>query len=419
MEWEEDLANPGETVKLKIKTFDRYIITGCYSKNKKRNHSWENIFMEKRKLTIFNIFILSSFSIYAEMIKEGFLISGIKIDEAYKNEILLEEESYKIDESSFYNCVYKLQNTNNKNSNVSFSINVKTAPWGGRNYCETLLPENFMILVNNTKIQFTYKNPEMLLNDNEVYTRGSYSFDTSGDIIFSIEFEPNELKTLEVSYSTIHSSSDSAILYQILFSQNIKHSLDYKRRITIYNSTEDTYISKITTFRDNNPTGYNEKQILDIYNNYIDTSEIDFERKKSELVLNFQESDSARIFFCLTVFMNSCYPSQDYNFYSDSIVFSSTLNIYLSQSIIPKLNLYFLNNKQLQLLRNSFYALHGYSFKNPQLTEFYIENLSTYSELLNKGFDEKSFNDIEKKNLELIRELENMKEPLLLSEYLE
>ncbi len=45
--------------------------------------------MEKRKLTIFIIFILSSFSIYAEMIKEGFLISGIKIDEAYKNEILL------------------------------------------------------------------------------------------------------------------------------------------------------------------------------------------------------------------------------------------------------------------------------------------------------------------------------------------
>ena len=374
--------------------------------------------MVKRKITIFIFFILSSFSIYAEMIKEGFLISGIKIDEAYKNEILLEEESYKIDESSFYNCVYKLQNTNNKNSNVSFSINVKTAPWGGRNYCETLLPENFMILVNNTKIQFTYKNPEMLLNDNEVYTRGSYSFDTSGDIIFSIEFEPNELKTLEVSYSTIHSSSDSAILYQILFSQNIKHSLDYKRKITIYNSTEDTYISKITTFRDNNPTGYNEKQILDIYNNYIDTSEIDFERKKSELVLNFQESDSARIFFCLTVFMNSCYPSQDYNFYSDSIVFSSTQNINLSQSIIPKLNLYFLNNKQLQLLRNSFFALHGYAFKNSELTEFYTENLPNYSELVKKGFDEKSFNEIEKKNIELIRELENIKEPILLSDYL-
>ena len=33
----------------------------------------------------------------------------------------------------------------------------------------------------------------------------------------------------------------------------------------------------------------------------------------------------------------------------------------------------------------------------------------SYSELLNKGFDEKSFNDIEKTNIELIRELENMK----------
>mgnify|MGYP006376384925 FL=1 len=374
--------------------------------------------MEKRKLTIFIIFILSSFSIYAEMIKEGFLISGIKIDEAYKNEILLEEESYKVDESSFYNCVYKLRNTNNKNSNIAFSINIKTTPWGGRNYCETLLPENFTILVNKTDMPFTYKNPEMLLDDNEIFKKGTYVFETTGDVIFSIEFKPNELKTIEVSYSTIHSSSDSAILYQILFSQNIKHSLDYKRKITMYNSTEDTYISKITTFRDNNPTGYNEKQILDIYNNYIDTSEIDFERKKSELVLNFQESDSARIFFCLTVFMNSCYPSQDYNFYSDSIVFSSTQNINLSQSIIPKLNLYFLNNKQLQLLRNSFFALHGYAFKNPELTDFYTENLPKYSELVKKGFDEKSFNEIEKKNIELIRELENAKESILLSDFL-
>lgn len=116
--------------------------------------------------------------------------------------------------------------------------------------------------------------------------------------------------------------------------------------------------------------------------------------------------------------MNSCYPSQNYNFYSDSIVFSSTQNINLSQSIIPKLNLYFLNNKQLQLLRNSFFALHGYAFKNPELTEFYTENLPKYSELVKKGFDEKSFNEIEKKNIDLIRELENIKEPILLSDYL-
>ena len=55
---------------------------------------------------------------------------------------------------------------------------------------------------------------------------------------------------------------------------------------------------------------------------------------------------------------------------------------------------------------------------NSELTEFYTENLPKYSELVKKGFDEKSFNEIEKKNIELIRELENIKEPILLSDYL-
>ena len=47
------------------------------------------------------------------------------------------------------------------------------------------------------------------------------------------------------------------------------------------------------------------------------------------------------------------------------------------------------------MLRNSFFALHGYALKNPELTEFYTENLPKYSELVKKGFDEKSFNEID------------------------
>ena len=77
-----------------------------------------------------------------------------------------------------------------------------------------------------------------------------------------------------------------------------------------------------------------------------------------------------------------------------------------------------MNRIQLSILRNAFYALHGYNFKNNELKEFFFNNLDGYSELVKKGFDEKSFNEIEKKNIELIRELENIKEPILLSDYL-
>ena len=374
--------------------------------------------MEKRKVTVFILCIFSLFSLYAEITKEGFSISGMRIETSFQNETLLEEETYTINEDFLYYCVYKLRNTSKKSNNISFSINVKTAPWGGRNYCETLLPENFTILVNNEKVHFAYKNEEATLNYDEVFTRGTYSFDNSGDVIFTVNFEPKELKTLEISYTVNLSSSISDILYEVYFAQNIKHSPDYKRKISIHNQMEEEYTSRITVCKDGIPTGYNEKSILDIYDNYIDSSEIVFERRDKELILHFTESDSVGILIYLSVFLYLGNPAADYQFRSGSIEFNSIPKIVLSQTVIPKLNLYFLNNRQLWLLRNSFYALHGYAFKDSELNEFFLENLAGYHDLMKQGFDENSFNEIERKNIELIREMENMTTPLSFSNYL-
>ena len=181
---------------------------------------------------------------------------------------------------------------------------------------------------------------------------------------------------------------------------------------------EEEYTSRITVCKDGIPTGYNEKSILDIYDNYIDSSEIVFERRDKELILHFTESDSVGILIYLSVFLYLGNPAADYQFRSGSIEFDSISEIVLSQTVIPKLNLYFLNNRQLWLLRNSFYALHGYAFKNLELTEFFLDNLKGYRNLMKQGFDENSFNEIERKNIELIREMENMTEPLILSDYL-
>ncbi len=375
--------------------------------------------MEKRKITVFVLCMFSLFSLYAEITKEGFTISGIRIDTPLQNETLLEEESYTINEDSLYHCVYKLRNASTKSNNMSFSINVTTAPWGGANYCETLLPEDFTVLVNNEKVHFTYKNEEAVLKGQDIFKRGMYEHGTTGDIIFSLEMKPNELKTLEISYTVSLASSIPSIVYEVYFAQNIRRSPDYKRKISVHNPMGEVFISRIVAFQDGNPPGYNRKTILDVYDNYIDSSEIVFERRDKEVVLNFTGSDSVRMVIHLSVFIEYNNPASDCKFHSGSIELYSVPRIVLSQIVIPKLNLYFLNNRQLWLLRNAFYAVHGYAFKDPELTEFFLENLKGYRDLMKQGFDEKSLNEIEWKNIELIRKMENMKEPVILSDWLE
>lgn len=365
--------------------------------------------MEKRLIISFLLVFI--FSLNAEVRKGTFSIAGIKIESPAQNEIVLEEESYLIDENDLFRCVYKMHNKGGK-CNVSFSLNVTAASQEeGLNYCETLIPEDFAILVDGTNSDFSYKNEDAVLNGQDIFKRGIYEHGTTGGIIFSLEMKPNELKTIEIDYSINPQGS-----YKVNFAQNIKHSPGYKRKISIHNKKE-FYISRITAYKDGNPPGYNAKLILDIYNNYIDSSEIVFERREKELVLNFTESNFVRIWIKLSVFMD-CHPAANYQFRSGSIEFDSIPEIVLSQTVIPKLNLYFLSNRQLWLLRNSFYALHGHAFKNPELYEFFLENLEGYRDLMKQGFNENSFNEIEWKNIELIRELENMKEPVLLTDYL-
>lgn len=366
--------------------------------------------MEKK--LIISVLLVFIFSLNAQASKGRFSIAGIKIESPAQNEIVLEEESYLIDENDLFRCVYKMHNKGDKVS-VSFSLNVTAVRQEeGLNYCETLIPEDFAILVDGTNSDFSYKNEDAVLNGQDIFKRGIYESGTTGGIIFSLEMKPNELKTIEIDYSINPQTS-----YEVNFAQNIKHSPDYERKISIHNQ-EELYISRIIAYKDGNPPGYNEKWILDIYHNYINSSEIIFERREKELVLNFTKTNFVRIWIDLSVFMD-CHPAADYQFRSGSIEFDSIPEIVLSQTVIPKLNLYFLNNRQLWLLRNSFYALHGYAFKNPELTEFYLVNLAGYSKLIKKGFDENSFNEIEWKNIELIRELEEMTEPLILSDYLE
>ena len=45
--------------------------------------------------------------------------------------------------------------------------------------------------------------------------------------------------------------------------------------------------------------------------------------------------------------------------------------INLSKEIIPEALLFYMTKSQLALLRNAFYAIHGYKFKNPKYAEYF------------------------------------------------
>ena len=335
-------------------------------------------------------------------------MAGIKIESPAQNEIMLEEESYSIDENDLFRCVYKMHNKGGK-CNVNFSLNVTTENQEqGVNYCETLIPENFAIFVDGTNSDFSYKNEDAVLNSQDIFKIGVYEHGTTGDIIFSLEMKPNELKTIEIDYSINPQGS-----YWVNFAQDIKYGRDYKRKVAISNADETFFIDKVMTW-DKNP--YYRKFFLDLQHNYFNCPDIEFERSDDEIVLNFVNFGLTNIYVHVSWVMEL--PTSAYEIYSDSVAFQAEEYIFYNETEISKLNLFFLNKKQLWLLRNAFYAVHGYKFENQLLTNFFLEYYYKYSDLMKQGFDENSFNETERKNIALIREMENMTEPLILSDYL-
>ena len=93
----------------------------------------------------------------------------------------------------------------------------------------------------------------------------------------------------------------------------------------------------------------------------------------------------------------------------------------ISKELLTKSELFLLSKTQLSILRNAFYAKKGYDFKNKDLKMYFVRNCEAQDLIyqINPNFSESDFNEIERKNIELIKEMENLKNPILLSEFLE
>ena len=361
----------------------------------------------KKAVFLFTFFIVFSF-LYAQVNKGHFIVDGLRIESPEENEILIEEESYIINDEDLYTCLYKLRNTGKKNT-VTFSIKITTGMQEqGCNYTETLIPEDFSISINNKNVDFVYQGSDTVLDSKNVFTKGIYEHDISGNIIFSFEMKKNEIKTLEIKYSI-----NPIKVHVINFAQTINHDKELRRKVSLVKSNESSYIYMITTEKKD----YGELELLKVNSNYFDASIFEVERKNDVLLLDCSNPELENIGLWISDFLGS--PFSDYGIYSDSICLWKNKPILFSQEEIPKINLFVLNKKQLWLLRNAFYAIHNYKFQNKELEKFFSHLLDgSHCKYLRQDFDENTFTEMEINNIELIKELEDNTSPVLLSDYL-
>jgi hypothetical protein len=83
----------------------------------------------------------------------------------------------------------------------------------------------------------------------------------------------------------------------------------------------------------------------------------------------------------------------------------------ISLRLLGTYELIFLNGWQLRIIRNAFYARHRYRFKDNELNQLFYEstlNLYYNNELFNENFTEDIISPLERMNIEIIQNLENI-----------
>lgn len=112
------------------------------------------------------------------------------------------------------------------------------------------------------------------------------------------------------------------------------------------------------------------------------------------------------------------YPYEAYSYDNENAPFRFKCEP-LNRNLLPKEFLFFLSRQELSVLRNAFYAAHGYDLKNRELKKYFDDTCIRMGVRyhVNPNFSKSDFNEIEWKNIELIRKMENTTEPKKLSDF--
>lgn len=360
----------------------------------------------KKNISILLFFFLLSLKLFSNsFIVEPFVISEDCIQINYET-VIFKEHEIKV--------IYDLENTSN--NKVSSIISIICYPTNGVRWLlsPVLIPDNFKIFLNDLEIDY-----QILFSDKE-YTKDSVLKDRgegNSEIHFQLTWDSKESKQIIFTYE-----NDAKFL---------KHEFDTTFKLTERHFFNSRSIEKKAIYIPNDSnlrfdTGFSLQNFIIFSNNeYINTMDYSRIYEKDNFKWIYIIPNDVNEIVCiqdyfgfswdwarLHLYYKECYPSIK----EKNILFFSSKN--LERDFLTKLDLFTLSKKQLSILRNSFYAKYGYDFKNKELREYFEANCKsqgiTYK--VNPNFSESVFNEVERKNIEHIKEMENMKEPILLSD---
>lgn len=377
----------------------------------------------KKILTIFSILFLYSIlyagpSMYYADTPDSFVVEPLSFSEknvTINNEIVsFSSEKMKV--------TYLLKNSSG--NSILLPIVIKCYPQNGARWLSApvLTPDDFKIFEGDSEIDYVVKfNGKTFVKGDAPSERG----DGVSEIVFQLAFLPNEEKSLTLSYENV--------------AQMLKYDFDTGDRLVERHFFHPKSKKKTAVYSPNDASlsswyGYN---LLDFLLTRLSSSQ-EWNANKYFIVNDFTRiymndnfhwrlavpSDVNEVvcrqdYFC---------PSQDFSKYHllykryfhdfDKDVYLGFRRKNLSKESLSKPDLFTLSKRQLSILRNSFYAKHGYNFKNKEVREYFEANCREQGVeyKVNLNFSESDFNETERKNIVLIKEMENMKEPMKISE---
>ena len=355
----------------------------------------------KNKFVILLIFLFSHICLYAnDFSPEGYEFSSIKLSNP-KNCILLKEEVYV-----HLDTIVKTYEINSKEEVViNCRIDFKTIPESGTCVYNPY-PLDYKITINGKNTAFKF------INDGNEITDIKEAVNTCYDIENSFEFPFHAKKGLNTIIIEYTSDIGRSL---INFNTELNRSMDYKASFVIDMENTGLWLH-----------GIDDAQVEKFHYSFLRKKEInipntiELTKEKNKIILSgFETLACSSYHIGLAPFIDYAYHSGfSFKIYTgvDSIYNQDNDTDY-SKTLFDKIDLIFMTPYQLSILRNGFYACHGYDFKNEEFKKVF-KNPFTGKYQVNPNFSESDFNEIERKNIEIIREIENLKNPILLSDYL-
>lgn len=337
--------------------------------------------MVLKKIYFFILLSIVTIQLYAKPSDgiEGYKVSPISINNNF--EFLLEEEILEVKGVQIH-TTYNFK-FNKENEQILAEICFFGDGATGSFAEDSPIPRELRVYIDGKEIEYKiyYENQEI----DQIINNNAFDKRIPGKINFS--FISKNKNKIELFYlnDPIQNTHYSQIKYTYYSDINNKNS---KYKLVLLNDGN----GKIVSLNEN------------ILPKRISSNRCEIEFGKEDFK-SFQKNNNTDFIISLRI--------SNFGIDEDSVFYFNDYD----KELFDKRLLITLTKEQLRILRNMFYAKHGYSFKDNNLLE-YFKNIPDFNYQINPNFSESDFNEIERKNIELIREMENLKEPILLSDYL-